>query len=67
MKQASMRQLSTWSSSGTLIIDVPVDANGSTLPDDGSKYDWIRNNWPVILAAALIVISTPDLTVGVDK
>jgi hypothetical protein len=66
MKQTAMRQLSTWSSCGTVIVDVPISP-GSTLPDDGSKFSWIKNNWPVILAVAAIVISVPDLITGKDK
>ena len=67
MKQAAMRQLSTWSSCGTVIVDVPVSPDGSSPPDEESKFSWIKNNWPVILAAAAIVISVPDLIAGGDK
>ena len=67
MKHASMRQLSTWSSCDTVIIDVPVSPDGSPPPDEESKFSWIKNNWPVILAAAAIVISVPDLISGGDK
>jgi len=67
MKHASMRQLSTWSSCDTVIVDVPVSPDGSSPPDEESKYSWIKNNWLVILAAAAIVISVPDLITGKDK
>ena len=67
MKHASMRQPSTWSTCNTVIIDVPVSPDGSQPPDEESKFSWIKNNWPVILAAAAIVISVPDLISGGDK
>jgi len=67
MKQASMRQLSTWSTCGTVIVDVPVSTDGSVLPDDESKFSWLKNHWAMILAAAIIVISVPDLIAGGDK
>ena len=66
MQQLAMRQTTAWATPGSIIVDVPVksQAPAGPLPGDSPKFSWVKNNWPVILAIALIVISVPDLEVA---
>jgi len=58
-----MRQLSNWSSSGSITVDVPLEAEAPGDNNSGSAisaFDWVTSHWQLIAIAVLAIISIPE-------